>query len=158
MVTLCDLWDYNIGSVAGSTCLRCMQEYDNQQDTVKEIIKLVQKDKTISQFIDLLYKIKHSNNTEKQTKSICSLNRKDKSDADPLVYLEIEGYHVRQVVLDFRSQVNIMNWDTILPFCTKCIKSFTVLFRLSSTSSYRANSLNTFVASLYICFSLTGSR
>ena len=34
------------------------------------------------------------------------------SDADPLVDLEIEGYHVRKVVLDFGSQVNIMTHDT----------------------------------------------
>ena len=56
--------------------------------------------------------MKHSNNTEKQTKNICSLNQKDKSDPDPLVNLEIEGYHVQQVVLDFSSQVNIMTHDT----------------------------------------------
>ena len=73
---------------------------------------MVQKDKTISQLIDLLYKIKRNKNTEKQTKNICSLNQKYKSDADPLVDLEIEGYHVRQVVLDFISQVNIMTHDT----------------------------------------------
>ena len=66
----------------------------------------------VSQFIDLLYKIKHNNNTKKQIKNICSLNQKDKSDSDPLVDLEIKGYHVRRVVLDFRSQVNIMNHDT----------------------------------------------
>ena len=64
---------------------------------------MVQKDKTISQFIDLLYKIKHNKNTEKKTKNICSLKQKDKSDAEPLVDLEIEGYHVQQVVLDFGS-------------------------------------------------------
>ena len=45
-------------------------------------------------------------------KNICSLNQKDKSDVDPLVDLEIKGYHVRQVVLDFSSQVNIMTCDT----------------------------------------------
>ena len=38
--------------------------------------------------------------------------KKDKSDADPLVNLEIEGYHVQQVVLEFGSQVNIMTRDT----------------------------------------------
>ena len=59
----------------------------------------------------MLYEIKH-NNPEKQTKNIYSLNKKDKSDANPLVDLEIEGYHVRQVVLDFGSQVNIMTHDT----------------------------------------------
>ena len=79
------------------------EEDDNRQDTVKELIHLVQRDKTISQFIDLLFKIKHNKNTEKQTKNICSLNQKDKSDVNPLFDLEIEGYHVRQVVLDFRS-------------------------------------------------------
>ena len=60
--------------------------------------------------------MKHNNNIEKQTKNICSLNQKDKSDSDPLVNLEIEGYHVRQVVLDFGSQVNIMthdNWEQL---------------------------------------------
>ena len=51
-------------------------------------------------------------NPGKQTKNIYSLNQKDKSDADPLVDLEIEGYHVRQVVLDFESQENIMTRDT----------------------------------------------
>ena len=56
--------------------------------------------------------MKHNNNTEKQTKNICSLNQKDKSDANPLVNLEIEGYHGRQVVLDFGSQVNVMTRDT----------------------------------------------
>ena len=58
-----------------------------------------------------MYAIKCTN-YEKQTKNICSLNKKYKGDADPLVDLEIEGYHVRQVVLDFGSQVNIMTRDT----------------------------------------------
>ena len=49
---------------------------------------------------------------DKQTTNICSLNKNDKRDVDPLVDLEIEGYHVRQVVLDFRSQVDIMTRDT----------------------------------------------
>ena len=40
------------------------------------------------------------------------MNQKDKSDADPLVDLEIEGYHVRKVVINFGSQVNIMTQDT----------------------------------------------
>ena len=66
----------------------------------------------VSQFIELLYNMKHTNNRKKQAKNICSLKQKDKSDADPLVDLEIEGYHVRQVVLDFGSQVNIMTHDT----------------------------------------------
>ena len=56
--------------------------------------------------------MKNKPNREKQTKNICSLNKKDKSDADPLVDLEIKRYHIRQVVLDFGSQVNIMTRDT----------------------------------------------
>ena len=67
---------------------------DSRQSTVKELIHLVQDDKAVSQFIELLYNMKHNNNTKKQTKSICSLNQKDKSYADPLIDLEIEGYHV----------------------------------------------------------------
>ena len=84
---------------------------DNQHNTIKELIQLVQTDNSVSQFIDLLYEIKH-NNTEKQTRNIYSLNQKYKSDADPLVDFEIEGYHVQQVVLDFESQVNIMTQHT----------------------------------------------
>ena len=78
---------------------------DSRQSTVKELIRLVQDDKVISKFIQLLYNMKHNNNIEKQTKNICSINQKDKSDSDLLIDLEIEGYHVRQVVLNFSSQV-----------------------------------------------------
>ena len=59
----------------------------------------------------MLYEIKCTN-SEKQTKNICSLNKKYKGDSDPLVDLEIKGYHVWQVVLDFSSQLNIMTRDT----------------------------------------------
>ena len=85
---------------------------DSQQNRIKELICLVQNDKSMSQFIDLLYNMKHSNNIEKQTKNIYSLNQKEKIDANPLVDLEIKGYHVQQVVLNFNSQVNIMTQDT----------------------------------------------
>ena len=84
---------------------------DNRHNTIKELIQLVQKDNSVSQFINLIYEIKH-NNIKKQTKNIWSLNKKDKSDADPLVDLEIEGYHVQQILLDFGSQVNSMTHDT----------------------------------------------
>ena len=64
------------------------EEADNSwQSTVKELIHLVHEDKVVSRFIELLYNMKHNNNIEKQTKNICSLNQKDKSDADPLVDL-----------------------------------------------------------------------
>ena len=38
--------------------------------------------------------MKNNPNMEKQNKNVCSLNHKDKSDVDPLVDLEIEGYHI----------------------------------------------------------------
>ena len=81
------------------------------QNTLHELLNLIHKDKSVAQFIDLLHNIKNKNDIDKQTKNICSLNKKDKNDVDPLVDLEIEGYHIRQVVLDFRSQVNIMTRD-----------------------------------------------
>ena len=62
---------------------------DSRQNTTKELIHLVKNDKSVSQFIELLYNMKHSNNTEKQTKNICSMNQKDKSNVNPLVDLEI---------------------------------------------------------------------
>ena len=82
------------------------------QNIVHELINLIHKDKSVAQFIDLLHNIKNKNDIDKQTKNICSLNKKDKNDVDPLVDLEIEGYHIRQVVLNFGSQVNIMKRDT----------------------------------------------
>ena len=78
--------------------------HNSRPNTINELIQLVPTDNSVSQFIDLLYEIK-STNSEKQTKNIYSLNKKDKGDVDPLVDLEIKGYHVRQVVLDFGSQV-----------------------------------------------------
>ena len=63
---------------------------NNRPDKINQLIQLIQMDKSISQFIELLHEIKGTN-SEKQTKNICSLNKKDKSDVDPLVDLEIEG-------------------------------------------------------------------
>ena len=85
---------------------------DNLQNTLHELLNLIHKDKLVAQFIDLLHNIKNKNDTDKHTKSICSLNKKYKNDVDPLVNLKIEGYHIRQVVLDFGSQLNIMMRDT----------------------------------------------
>ena len=76
--------------------------HNSRPNTINELIQLIQTDNSVSQFIDLLYEIKGIH-LEKQTKNICSLNKKDKGDADPLVDLEIEGYHVRKVVFDFGS-------------------------------------------------------
>ena len=85
------------------------EEIDNSRKYVsQELLHLIHNEKSVAQFIDMLYNIKNKPSMEKQTKNICNLNQKDKSDADPLVDLEIEGYHVRQVVLNFGSQVNTM--------------------------------------------------
>ena len=71
------------------------EEIDHsRQDISQELLNLVHNDKSVSQFIDLLYNIKNKHSMEKQTENICSPNHKDKSVADPLVSLEIEGYHV----------------------------------------------------------------
>ena len=73
---------------------------NSRPNTLHKLTQLIQTDKFVAQFIDLLHALKGTN-TGKQTKNIYSLNQKDKNDVDPLVDLEIEGYHVRQVVLDF---------------------------------------------------------
>ena len=69
----------------------------------QELIKLIHNDNSVAKLINSLYNIKNKSGVDKQAKSICTLNKKDKSDADPLVDLEIEGYNVQQVVLDFIS-------------------------------------------------------
>ena len=84
---------------------------NSRPNIIHQLVQLAQTDKSVAQFIDLLHEIKGTN-LGKRTKKICSLNQKDKNDVDPLVDLEIEGYHIRQVVLDFGSQVNIMTRDT----------------------------------------------
>ena len=58
---------------------------DSRQNIFQELLNLIHNDKSIAQFIDLLYNIKNKPGMDKQTKNICSLNQKDKSDADPLV-------------------------------------------------------------------------
>ena len=60
----------------------------------QELIKLIHNDNSIAKLIDLLYNLKNKFGIDKQDKSICSLNQKDKSDDDPLVDLEIKFYHV----------------------------------------------------------------
>ena len=67
---------------------------DSRHNISQELFNLIHNDNSVAQFIDLLYNIKNKSGIDKQTKNICSLNKKDKSDADPLVDLEIEGYHV----------------------------------------------------------------
>ena len=62
---------------------------DNLQNTLHELLNLIHKDKSLVQFIDLLYNIKNKNDTDKQTKSICSLNQNNKNNVDPLVDLKI---------------------------------------------------------------------
>ena len=42
---------------------------DTRQSTVKELVRLIQEDKAVSQFIKLLYNMKHNNNIEKQKKT-----------------------------------------------------------------------------------------
>ena len=68
----------------------------------QELINLIHNDNYVAKLIDLLYNLKSKFSIDRQAKSICSLNQ-NKIDADPLVDLEIEGYHVQQVVLDFGS-------------------------------------------------------
>ena len=67
---------------------------DSRQETTNELIKLITKDESIAKIIDLMYSLKNASGEYKQDKSICSFNKKDKNDADPLVNLEIEGYHI----------------------------------------------------------------
>ena len=80
---------------------------DSQQKITNKLVKQINKDEYVEKLIDLMCILKNTYGEDKQAKSICILNQKDKNDADPLVDLEIEGYDEQQVVLDFGSQVNI---------------------------------------------------
>ena len=60
----------------------------------QELINLIITDNFVAKLIDLLYNLKNKSGVDKISKSICILNKKDKNDVEPLVDLEIEGYHV----------------------------------------------------------------
>ena len=62
---------------------------DARQKMSQELINWIHNDNSIAKLIDLLYNLKSKYGGDKQTKSICILNKKDKSDVDPLVDLEI---------------------------------------------------------------------
>ena len=68
---------------------------DIRQKMSQELINLIHNGNFVAKLIDLLYDIKSKFKIDKQAKIICTLNQKDKSDVDPLVDLEIKGYHVR---------------------------------------------------------------
>ena len=54
------------------------EDLDNSRhNIINQLIQLVQIDKSVSQFIDLLHEIKGTN-PEKQTKNICNLNQRQK--------------------------------------------------------------------------------
>ena len=55
----------------------------------QELINLIKTDNSVANLINLMYNIKNKSGVDKQAKSICSLNKKDKRDANPIVNLEI---------------------------------------------------------------------
>ena len=51
---------------------------DSRHNISQELLNLIHNDKSVAQFIDLLYNIKNKTSMDKQTKNICSLNQKDR--------------------------------------------------------------------------------
>ena len=51
---------------------------DSRHNISQELLNLIHNDKSVVQFIDLLYNIKNKPGMDKQTKNICSLNKKYK--------------------------------------------------------------------------------
>ena len=69
-------------------------------------------DEEFACLIDLMYTINKDDNNEKIRRNLCSLRQKEKMNIDPLVNLDIDGYLISQVVLNFVSQTNIMTRET----------------------------------------------
>ena len=63
---------------------------DNRQSTVNELIHLVQDDKAVSHFIELLYNMKHNNKHKRQETEIIFLCGKHKGE-NPTTSSEIES-------------------------------------------------------------------
>ena len=56
--------------------------------------------------------IRSNPESNKATRNFCTLNRRDKTGIDALIDLEVEGFCIKKVALDFGSQANIMKRST----------------------------------------------
>ena len=61
--------------------------------------------------------LKEQTQVDIQIKNVCKNNQIDRYDFDPQVDLGIEGILIPQVVVDFRSQVNILPITTWIKHC-----------------------------------------
>ena len=84
----------------------------NSNKTLNELLQLLTKEEVVDRLIDLLYEVRQSNTSGKIQKTIYSLGKSESPYLDPLVDLVVNGYNIRQVVVDFGSQVNVLPRST----------------------------------------------
>ena len=77
------------------------------EDTIEEFLQLLKEKQSIGQLLELLNILREYKDGQIPTKDANHLSYNNKY-YDPRVELEIEGMMVNQVVVDFRSQVNIL--------------------------------------------------
>ena len=67
---------YNDASIIFQELAAHEENDDFGQKTTNELIKLINKDESVTKLIDLMYNIKNTSSEDKWDKSICSLNQK----------------------------------------------------------------------------------
>ena len=72
---------------------------ESRNKILNELFNLLTKEESIAWLIDLMQSIRSNPERNKDAKNLWKLNKKDKTSIDPLVYLKVEGFYVKQVIL-----------------------------------------------------------
>jgi hypothetical protein len=81
------------------------------EDILQEFLQLLQEKQSVGRFLELLNILKEYKEGQRPSKDVRQLSYKHK-DYDPRVDLEINEVSIKQVVVDFGSQVNILPRET----------------------------------------------
>jgi hypothetical protein len=81
--------------------------------TIEEFLQLLKQNQSVGHLIDLLNILREYEDNQRPVKSVRKLSQdRTTNDFDPQVDLEVNGHMIKQVVVDFGSQVNILPKET----------------------------------------------
>jgi hypothetical protein len=79
----------------------------------EEFLQLLKENKSVGFLIDLLNILREYKINKRPVKSVRKLSQdRTTSEFDPQVDLEVDGYMIKQVMVDFGSQVNVLHKET----------------------------------------------
>jgi hypothetical protein len=81
--------------------------------SIEEFLQLLKEKQSVGCLIDLLNILREYKENQRPVKSVRKLSQdRTMSDFDPQVDLEVDGHMIKQVMVDFGSQVNILPKET----------------------------------------------